>query len=56
MKRINARVVAIGLLTVGLFLGTAVLISVYAEGSDASSSRCTVQHNIHAGGAPHPHS
>ncbi len=39
MKRISARIVAFGMVAVGLFLGTVVLLSVYSEAAGTGMAR-----------------
>lgn len=44
MRRINARVIALGLLAAGLLLSTAALVSAYGEGQ-AHRTNCAAHHS-----------
>ena len=44
MKRINARMIALSLLAVGLLLGTVALLSAYNEGDDGAGGRASHSH------------
>ena len=39
MKRINVRIIALGLVVLGVLLGTIALLSVYDEGSESYTAR-----------------
>jgi hypothetical protein len=43
MKRINARIIALGLLAAGLLLGTIAVVADYGESNDAAVS-CKAHH------------
>jgi hypothetical protein len=54
MERINARIVALGLLAAGLLLGTVALLSMYGENPGSVVSY--EAHHSARGDAPDPHS
>ena len=51
MKRINARLIALSLLAIGLLLGTVALLSAYSESEEGAGSG-TARHSDNPNDAP----